>query len=204
MHDNEELPLHAKVKIISTMILVAALAVTGTARVVDYQRNQKAKQQKNAQIAAALLKQQTGNVEKLKATLPLFKQTKQGENMLITKVRQEDLPTTITAGLDETQDPNPVCTVGVSGLPGQWFVTKLGGSVAENVDVANVDAKNGWDVSEGGVISIPALSPEDYGKYIFTIGSGEACDEDDQENKMYVYTFKIVPPCPTSVTLTCN
>jgi hypothetical protein len=123
-----------------------------------------------------------------------------GVKMLMTKVRIEDLPATVTAGLDETVEDNPHCDIDFGAGGAQWIVTKI---FPDTAAIANETSPNGWSVAPGGVIGIP--DGIEYGKYQIIYGSPSpdgVCDDNENFGYVYHYIVKIVPPCPTSVTLT--
>lgn len=187
MYNNtgEEIPFLTKVKIVGAMAVAAIIVILITGGVVMMQRDAKTEAAREAKEAVALAKKQVANVEKVKATLPLFKET----NMSMVKISVEDLPATITAGLDETVSPNPTCE-SVPAIGGDdWYLEGPGFSV-------NSANPNDWAAS-GASVSIPADAV--YGTYILLVNSHDICDT--EKESLYHYTFKITPPCPTGVTI---
>jgi len=191
MYNNldDEIPFLTKVKIVAALTLGALLVVAVIAGSVAFQRQAKAN-------AAELAKTQASNVEAIKTLFPDYREyaefKEKVDNLSIVKVKQEDLPATITAGLDESVDPNPWES---EGLPPYWEVKKDGSTVASST------SKNGWDFNSGGSVSIPVDAP--YGKYQIEYNSEEQSDTDPWDGAYiwYTYAFKITPPCPTSVSL---
>lgn len=183
---NEELSLATKVKIVGSMALVSALVVVSTGIGVALQKENKLQ-------AAELAKTQLANVEAMKTSFPRFRDTKEfkeSAKMAMTKISVDSLPATITAGLDETVDPNPSCDPSPTVV--EWEVKNV-----RTEEGASNYSPNGWSVSGGGNVSIPVTA--EYGKYTVKYNTGEACEMGN--STVYSYVFKITPPCPTGVTI---
>ena len=192
MKEKEDLSPAVKLKFISVCVLFVIAFALSTAFYVNYQRAA-------AEQSKALLQAQDTAVKARMTVFPDVRQSKifkEKVSMSIVKINQDDLPATITAGLDETVTPNPGCSSVDVGEPGSWRIIKNG-----STEVANDGVKNGWDVSAGGNVSIPATA--EYGKYTTTWIVNDGCDiPNSLPFTVYAYVFKITPPCPTGVTLT--
>lgn len=203
MEQNEEFSFAQKVKIVGAMSLAALLFMVVVGGTVSYQRQAKIE-------AAELAKTQLANVEAMKTSFPLYRETKQfkeSAKMAMVKISVDDLPATIEAGLDPDFDPNPGCYAPMG--EGFWNVSKIGGSTVGSGNNLDNSEANGWGVTENGSITIPAGAT--YGKYraIYHIEQipGQCLDENNEptdQDSAYIYVFKITPPCPTGVTLTAN